>query len=51
MVTDVRRDIFAWQMATTTTAAVEWSSVMAESGGRCVMMAGAVTRLESCAGS
>ena len=51
MATDVRKEMFAWQMATTTTAAVEWSSVMAESGGRCVMMAGPVTRLESCADS
>ena len=47
---DVKREIFAWQMATAT-AAVEWNSVMAGSGGRCVMMAGVVTRLKSCADS
>ena len=50
----VRKEMFAWQVATTTAAAVEasmveWSSVMAETGGRCVIMAGTVTTLESCA--
>ena len=49
--TDVRKEIFAWQMVTTTSAVVEWSSVMAGSGGQCVMMAGAITRLKSRADS
>ena len=45
-----RKETLDWRMVTKTSA-VEWSSVMVESGGRCVMMAGAVTRLESCAES
>ena len=49
-----RKEMFAWQVATTTAAAVEasmveWSSVMVESGGQCVIMAGTVTTLELCA--
>ena len=47
---DVRKEIFAWQMATAT-AAVEWSSVMAGSGGQCVIIALAVMTLGSCADS
>ena len=44
----VRMEIFVWWMGLTT-AVVEWSSVMKESGGQCVMMVGMRRMLVLCA--